>query len=55
VDTHGSGCTLSSAIAAHLALGKPLVEAVAAGRDYLRLGMERGAATGGRRFIAHLV
>ena len=55
VDTHGSGCTLSSAIAAHLALGRSLVEAVAAGRDYLRRGMERGVATGGRRFIAHLV
>ena len=55
VDTHGSGCTLSSAIAAHLALGRPLAEAVAAGRDYLRRGMERGVATGGRRFIAHLV
>ncbi len=55
VDTHGSGCTLSSAIAAQLALGRPLVEAVAAGRDYLRRGMERGARAGGRRFIAHLV
>lgn len=55
VDTHGSGCTLSSAIAAHLAQGKPLAEAVEAGRDYLRRGMERGVAAGGRRFIAHLV
>ena len=55
VDTHGSGCTLSSAIAAQLALGRPLLEAVAAGRDYLRRGMERGAVAGGRKFIAHLV
>ena len=54
VDTHGSGCTLSSAIAAQLALGRPLLEAVAAGRDYLRRGMERGAVAGGRKFIAHL-
>ncbi len=55
IDTHGSGCTLSSAIAAHLARGLPLVDAVAAGRAYLRLGMERAVAVGGRRFIAHLV
>ncbi len=55
VDTHGSGCTLSSAIAAQLALGRPLVEAVAVGREYLRRGMARGVAAGGRKFIAHLV
>ena len=55
VDTHGSGCTLSSAIAAQLALGRPLVEAVATGREYLRRGLERGVALGGRKFIAHLV
>lgn len=55
VDTHGSGCTLSSAIAAQLALGRPLVAAVAVGREYLRRGLERGAALGGRKFIAHLV
>ena len=55
VDTHGSGCTLSSAIAAHLALGRPLVEAVAAGREYLRRGLERGVVLGNRKFIAHLV
>ena len=55
VDTHGSGCTLSSAIAAQLARGRPLAEAVAAGRDYLRRGLARGAAAGGRKFIAHLV
>lgn len=55
VDTHGSGCTLSAAIAAQLAAGRSLVEAVAAGRDYLRRGMERGVRAGGRTFIAHLV
>jgi hydroxymethylpyrimidine/phosphomethylpyrimidine kinase len=34
--THGTGCTLSSAIAAHLALGAPLAEAVGASIDYVR-------------------
>jgi len=34
-NTHGTGCTLSSAIAAHLARGEPLEEAVAKGKAYL--------------------
>lgn len=39
-NTHGTGCTLSAAIAAQLALGKPLGEAVEAARDYLQLALE---------------
>jgi hydroxymethylpyrimidine/phosphomethylpyrimidine kinase len=54
VDTHGSGCTLSAAIAAHLALGRSLEEAVAAARDYLRRAMTASLEVGGRRFIKHL-
>tara|TARA_R100000306_G_scaffold62579_1_gene74298 strand:- start:92920 stop:93894 length:975 start_codon:yes stop_codon:yes gene_type:complete len=34
-NTHGTGCTLSAAIAARLALGDELKQAVAAARDYL--------------------
>ena len=34
-NTHGTGCTLSSAIAAHLARGVALKDAVAASKDYL--------------------
>ncbi len=33
--THGTGCTLASGIAAALALGAPLEEAVSAARDYV--------------------
>src|SRR5439155_19723106 len=33
--THGSGCTYASAIAAHLALGKPLSQAVKAAKAYI--------------------
>lgn len=36
---HGTGCVLSSAIAAGLAKGLPLSEAVSQGRDYLREAM----------------
>ncbi|HWK96412.1 MAG TPA: bifunctional hydroxymethylpyrimidine kinase/phosphomethylpyrimidine kinase [Pseudolabrys sp.] len=34
-NTHGTGCTLSSAIAANLAKGAPLIEAVRAAKDYV--------------------
>ena len=33
-DYHGSGCTLSSAIAARMALGTPLVDAIVAAQEY---------------------
>lgn len=42
-NTHGTGCTLSSAIAAHLALGHSLVNSVEAARSYIRLALEAGA------------
>ncbi len=42
-NTHGTGCTLSSAIAAHLALGMPLLEAVEAARAYVRGALAAGA------------
>lgn len=53
VDTHGSGCTLSAAIAAHLARGRTLDEAVAAARRYVRRGMRKPLRVAGRNFIAH--
>lgn len=43
-NTHGTGCTLSSAIAAHLALGSPLPQAVQLARDYVRGALKAGAA-----------
>lgn len=38
--THGSGCALASAIAAYLARGEPLAEAVAKARVWVRRGIE---------------
>jgi hydroxymethylpyrimidine/phosphomethylpyrimidine kinase len=35
LNTHGTGCTLSSAIAAGLAKGHPLADAVAAGKNFI--------------------
>lgn len=40
-NTHGTGCTLSSAIAAGLARGMALTDAVAAARDYLQVAIRR--------------
>ncbi|MDR2235483.1 MAG: bifunctional hydroxymethylpyrimidine kinase/phosphomethylpyrimidine kinase [Chryseobacterium sp.] len=41
-NTHGSGCTLSSAIAAFLAQGKTLYEAVSLGQQYVYRAIENG-------------
>jgi hydroxymethylpyrimidine/phosphomethylpyrimidine kinase len=42
-NTHGTGCTLSSAIAAQLALGADLRQAVELARAYVRGALEAGA------------
>lgn len=42
-NTHGTGCTLSSAIAARLALGDTLPEAVRAAHAFVRAALEAGA------------
>lgn len=45
-NTHGTGCTLSSAIAANLARGIPLPEAVARAKDYLSEAILRAPGLG---------
>jgi hydroxymethylpyrimidine/phosphomethylpyrimidine kinase len=58
VDTrnvHGTGCTLSAAICARLALGAPLLDAVRAAKAYLTEGLRRSYAVGrGRGIPDHL-
>ena len=54
MDTHGSGCTLSSATAAHLALGRTPRKALSIARDYLRRGMENPIKFPQSPFINHL-
>jgi hydroxymethylpyrimidine/phosphomethylpyrimidine kinase len=44
--THGTGCTLSAAIAARLGRGEPLVEAVAGAIDWLHQAIARAPALG---------
>ena len=42
-NTHGTGCTLSSAIASHLALGADLTQSVRQSRDFVRSALQSGA------------
>ena len=42
-NTHGTGCTLSSAITARLALGAPLTAAIAEAKRYLTEALRHGA------------
>jgi hydroxymethylpyrimidine/phosphomethylpyrimidine kinase len=42
-NTHGTGCTLSSAIASYLALGHDLVQSVQSARLYIRGALQHGA------------
>lgn len=53
VDTHGSGCTLASAIAAWLARGKTMEESVRLGHRYLQKALAEPLRVAGRSFISH--
>jgi hydroxymethylpyrimidine/phosphomethylpyrimidine kinase len=44
--THGTGCTLSAAIAANLALGKPLMTSVQDAKHYVTRALEHSLAIG---------
>lgn len=45
-NTHGTGCSLSSALASELALGHTLPEAAQLAKDYVALGIEHGLPVG---------
>jgi hydroxymethylpyrimidine/phosphomethylpyrimidine kinase len=45
-NTHGTGCTFASAIAAHLALGHPLVEATRLAQEYVAGAIRHALAIG---------
>jgi hydroxymethylpyrimidine/phosphomethylpyrimidine kinase len=53
VNTHGSGCTLSSAIASYLAQGLNLETAVAKSRDYLHTALLNPVRIHREQFIHH--
>jgi len=45
-NTHGTGCTLSAAIAAGLAHGRPLLQAITEAKAYVTAAIREGFATG---------
>jgi hydroxymethylpyrimidine/phosphomethylpyrimidine kinase len=45
-NTHGTGCTLSSAIAANLALGFSIVESVKKAKEYITIAIEQSLEIG---------
>jgi hydroxymethylpyrimidine/phosphomethylpyrimidine kinase len=52
--THGTGCTFSAAIAAHLALGRPVIDAAAEAKAFVAAAMRRGIPLGaGHRPLDH--
>jgi len=54
LNTHGTGCTFASAIAAHLARGAALKDAVPAAKAYVEGAMRHGIALGkGHRPLNH--
>ena len=46
-NTHGTGCTYSAAIATHLGLGKALVDAIQAAKDYITNAIRYSLDIGG--------
>lgn len=46
-NTHGTGCVLSAAICAYLALGKPIGEAVRMGKEFVTEAIRNGLRIGG--------
>ena len=52
--THGTGCTLSAAIAANLALGKPQFESVLTAKNYVTEALKYALAIGqGQGLVGH--
>lgn len=45
-NTHGTGCTLSSAIAANLSRGLPVTDAVARAKEYITIAIEHSLTIG---------
>ncbi|ADL13538.1 bifunctional hydroxymethylpyrimidine kinase/phosphomethylpyrimidine kinase [Acetohalobium arabaticum] len=55
-DTHGTGCTLSAAIASNLALGYGLAEAVKRSKDFITEAIRSGCQIGsGSNPVNHLI
>ena len=55
-NTHGTGCTLSSAIACHIAMGKSIPESVSSAKEYVTRAIQAGLDLGkGSGPLNHMV
>lgn len=55
-NTHGTGCTLSSAIACHIAMGKTIPESVSSAKEYVTRAIQAGLDLGkGSGPLNHMV
>ncbi len=54
VRTHGTGCTYSAAIAARIALGEPLAQAVRSAKDYITQAIARSQRIGRHSVLNNL-
>lgn len=55
INAHGTGCTLSAAIAANLSRGLALTQAVEQGIRYVTMALTNAISLGGERFLNHQV
>ena len=53
VNSHGSGCTLASAIAAHIARGASVIDAVGKAHEYLQLAFRNPVRVKDTSFLNH--
>lgn len=53
VNSHGSGCTYASAIAAHLAKGKPLIKAIELAKHFVQETFENALSMGDEQYLNH--
>jgi hydroxymethylpyrimidine/phosphomethylpyrimidine kinase len=53
VNSHGSGCTFASAIAAHVARGKPILKAVELAKHFVQECFENALTLGDGRYLNH--
>lgn len=53
VNSHGSGCTYASAIAAYLAKGKPLLKAIELAKHFVQESFEGAVTLGDTKYLNH--
>jgi hydroxymethylpyrimidine/phosphomethylpyrimidine kinase len=54
-NAHGTGCAFAASLAARLARGQPLADAVAGAKDYVHRALAAGAARGREAHLVHAV